>query len=262
MIRKLLLAITCITLCSCGTSHRPLENENAQPSKGSLRDKIVELESIYEKYFDKTLALELEYFYSFTKEYRNGYLDFLDELYEEGKIGGDYTPYLKTTRKNLKWFRETIYKIIEGQILPKELVHPKYGRSNLNWAFENELYNAFPPGNSSTLYIKQLRNIGKRIGKGEFYNDYEFQRGVAFGDSIRSITSNFGPQTPEAARRYFQLKERHPLKEQSEMFLYGRFFSGGRYDFAIKNKKLFGVLYPSSPSDITIFKYHPKKKKD
>jgi len=255
--RKLLSGILIITLCSCGTSFKALEQETINSDKYSIRDYYVAVDSVTQKYSDKVLAKELEVFHSYNREHYKAYLDSLED---EGIIrnASSYYPFgrnsHRTDRRGFRMHRDLFYKTIELEILPKEQVNEYYGRSNLSDAYWNAIDSLEVVRWAGKYLYAEKKSIFKRERNGEFAFNLDFQKGVDFAYALsrtRRGANKF--VSPEAARFYLKLKSEHPLNEQSEMFIYGVICSSYFPIIFPKKPKLFAFLYPSNLRQLSFF---------
>jgi hypothetical protein len=254
--RKLLSGILLITLCSCGTSFKALEQETINSEKHSIRDYYVAVDSVTQKYSDKVLAKELEYFHSFNREHYKAYLDSLED---EGIIrnASSYYPLgrnsHRTDRRGLRMYRDLTYKTIEIEILPKERVNEYYGRSNLSDAYWSAIDSLEVKWPWKYVYAEE-KSIFKRMRNGEFAFNLDFLKGLDFANALLSTMRGGNKfESPEAARFYLKLKSEHPLNEQSEMFIYGVICSSYFPIIFPKKPKLFAFLYPSNLRQLSFF---------
>jgi len=247
--RKLLSGILIITLCSCGTSFKALEQETTKSEKYSFRDYVVAVDSIWNsfstrgipisialsdslnkspkrskrniiKYFDTIYAKEFSYE---IEEWEQRPLE--ERLFEVQIFGNNplLLTFLPLKRRPLEE-----RKFEEVEVIGR---YPLFGPKNPpSWkrAMSYAMVKAFFEIDDKYNYvIEEGKSIRKR--RKQLKSNKEYMNGVNLADSIRGITLKkrafSKKEIANTLRKYLDLRERYPLREQTDMFIYGYWFS-------------------------------------
>ena len=219
--RKLLSGILIITLCSCGTSFKALEQETTKSEKYSFRDYVVAVDSIWNSFSTRGIPISIALSDSLNKSpkrSKRNIIKYFDTIYakefsEEIEdweqrplelrffgIASTFMDKLVSRNKTANWRKATLYAMKNALIE----IDDKY-----NYVIEEG---------------KSIRKRGKQLKSNK-----EFMKGANLADSIWGITSKkrafSKKEMANTLRKYLDLRERYPLREQTDMFIYGYWFS-------------------------------------
>ena len=219
--RKLLSGILIITLCSCGTSFKALEQETTKSEKYSFRDYVVAVDSIWNSFSTRGIPISIALSDSLNKSpkrSKRNIIKYFDTIYakefsEEIEdweqrplelrffgIASTFMDKLVSRNKTANWRKATLYAM-----------------NNAFFEIEDKYNYVIEEGKSIRKRRKQLKS------------NKEYMNGVNLADSIRGITLKkrafSKKEIANTLRKYLDLRERYPLREQTDMFIYGYWFS-------------------------------------
>jgi hypothetical protein len=219
--RKLLSGILIITLCSCGTSFKALEQETTISEKYSFRDYVVAADSMLNKYSTRKTLIDIALYDSLNKSpkrSKRNIIKYFDTIYAK-EFSEEIEEWEQRPLKHRLFGRAHIFPI-KLAILKKTSAWRKatlYAMDNARFEIDDKYNYVIEEGKSIRKRRKQLKS------------NKEFMKGANLADSIRGILFKkrafSKKERANTLRKYLDLRETRPLREQTDMFIYGYWFS-------------------------------------